>query len=313
MTGAHRRIMWPLVIMAVGAIWLLAAGGAIPETARDLLYRAWPALLFLFAFDVLAGRRQLRIRRINIEANWIGLVLTVALVTGVIWFAYRKQADVQRTENVQTLHETLGVEVARVRVDAQVMRTAITIETEPDTPDSLGATFAGSRESDVTIRWDVEGDTGVLTVVEEQRNAIPRLSDYGRGTLEIRLPTAVPVSVLSVRGDQGDVQADLNQLRVERLELAVDKGDVTLRLPTRDVMQGRLVIRQGDLQLYVPEGMALNVKLEPGSGEPNYEYDSFRYDLLRDGELKRHNVPAFQYVLNVWLKKGARLVVIDGS
>jgi hypothetical protein len=76
-------------------------------------------------------------------------------------------------------------------------------------------------------------------------------------------------------------------------------------------MQGRLMVGGGDLELFVPEGMALDVKLEPGSGEPEYVYDSFRYDLLRDGELKRRNVEAFQYVLDVWLRDGARLVVTD--
>jgi len=57
--------------------------------------------------------------------------------------------------------------------------------------------------------------------------------------------------------------------------------------------------------------MALYVKLDTGSGEPEYVYDSFRYDLLRDGELRRRNVPAFQYGLDMWLKDGARLTITD--
>ena len=311
MMTARRRVMWPLVIMAVGVLWLLAAGGTVPEAVRDLLRRAWPALLFLFGFDVLLGRRQLRIRRVSVGVNWIGLGLTVVLVGGMIWLAYRQQAEVQRTENVQTFQETLSPEVQRVRVDAQVLRTTVTIGSAPEAPDGVSARYVGSRESQVTMRWTVEGDTGVLTVAEELRHAIPKLSDYGRGALEIFLPTNVPVTLLAVQADSGDMTADLGQLRVERLELALEQGDMAVQLPVRDVMQGRLATREGDIALFVPEGMALNVKLEAGSGEPDYVYDSFRYDLLRDGELKRRNVSAFQYVLGVRLKDGAKLVVTD--
>lgn len=310
MTSARRQIMWPLLIMAIGAVWLLAVAGIIPEAVRDLLQRGWPVLLFLFAFDALVGRRRLRIWRIGLEANWVGLLLALALLAGVIWFAYRKQADVQRTENVQALSQTLGAEIARVRVEAQVMRTAVTIGVA-ETENALSARYTGSRESRVALQWTVEGDTGVLTITEAARSSIPKLSDYGRGAVEILLPTGVPISTLSVQGDSGAVNADLTALRVERFELATDAGDAVVRLPTRDVMQGRLMVRGGDLQLFVPEGMALDVKLEPGSGEPEYVYDSFRYDLLRDGELKRRNVEAFQYVLDVWLRDGARLVVTD--
>ncbi len=310
MTVARRQIMWPLLIMAIGTVWLLAVAGIIPDAVRDLLRRAWPALLFLFAFDALVGRKRLRVGRVSLEANWLGLLLTVALVTGTIWFAYQQRADVQRTENVQALDQTLGAEVAQVRVEAQVLRTSVTIAAAEAT-DAVSARYTGSRESRVTLQWTVEGDTGVLTLAEEARSSIPRLSDYGRGSVEILLPTSVPINSLRVRGDSGDVSADLSALRVERLELATDSGDAVVRLPTRDVLQGRLTVRGGDLELFVPEGMALDVKLEPGSGEPEYVYDSFRYDLLRDGELKRRNVEAFQYVLDVWLRGGAKLVVTD--
>jgi|AMZC01.1.fsa_nt_AMZC01002073.1_10 hypothetical protein len=311
MTVARRQIMWPLLIMAIGAVWLLAVAGIIPDAVRDLLRRAWPALLFLFAFDALVGRRHLRVGRVGLEANWLGLLLTMALVGGTIWFAYQQQADVQRTENVQTLDQTLSAEVAQVRVEAQVLRTSVTVAAA-EAADAISARYTGSRDSRVTLQWTVEGDTGTLTLAEEARSSIPKLSDYGRGAVEILLPTSVPINSLRVRGDSGDVSADLSALRVERLELVTDGGDAVVRLPARDVMQGRLTVRGGDLELFVPEGMALDVKLEPGSGEPEYVYDSFRYDLLRDGELKRRNVDAFQYVLDVWLRDGARLVVTDG-
>lgn len=310
MTTARRRVLWPLVIIALGVLWLLVAADALPSAAGDLMSRAWPALLVFFGFDVLLGRQRLRVRRIAVEMGWLGLVLTAVLLAGVIGLAYRKQADVVRSENVQTLVQTLGPDIERVRVDARVTRTAVTISAA-DGVEELRAVFAGSRESHVTMAWSQDGGTGVLSVAEEARNAIPRLEDYGRGTLELVLPAGTYVEVLQVAGDSGDLAADLAQMRVAQLALTAGEGDVTVQLPTLDVMQGRIAARSGGIELIVPEGMALDVKLEAGSGEPAYVYDSFRYDLLRDGELRRRNVAAFQYVLDVWLKDGAELTVTD--
>ena len=190
-------------------------------------------------------------------------------------------------------------------------RTAVTIGVTEGEAKEVRAAYTGSRESLVTMTWSVDGETGVLYVSEEARNAIPRLEDYGRGTLELHFPEGAVVEVLQIAGDSGDVMADLTRLRVALLALALAEGDVVLRLPTLDVMQGRVAARQGSIELIVPEGMALDVKLEAGSGEPEYIYDGFRYDLLRDGELRRRNVPAFQYVLDVWLKGGAQLTITD--
>ncbi|MCZ7539790.1 MAG: DUF4097 family beta strand repeat-containing protein [Anaerolineae bacterium] len=311
MTTARRRVIWPLLVVAIGAVWLLAVAGAIPSAVSDLLQRAWPALLVLFGFDVLLGRQRLRLGRLGVEMGWVGLALTAALVAVVVVLAYREQADVVRTENVQTLTQALGADVERIRVDAQVTRTTVMVGAAEDGSGEVRAVYAGSRESRVTMAWSVEGGTGVLTISEEARNAIPRLEDYGRGTLELRFPAGAAVEVLQMAGDSGDVTADLTQLRVAQLVLDLDAGNVTVRLPTLDVMQGRVATRDGDIELAVPAEMALDVKLGASSGEPEYVYDSFRYDLLRDGELRRRNVPAFQFVLDVWLKDGAQLTITD--
>ena len=311
MTTARRRVIWPLLVVAIGAVWLLAVAGAIPSAVSDLLQRAWPALLVLFGFDVLLGRQRLRLGRLGVEMGWVGLALTAALVAVVVVLAYREQADVVRTENVQTLTQALGADVERIRVDAQVTRTTVMVGAAEDGSDEVRAVYAGSRESRVTMAWSVEGGTGVLTISEEARNAIPRLEDYGRGTLELRFPAGAAVEALQMAGDSGDVTADLTQLRVAQLVLDLDAGNVTVRLPTLDVMQGRVATRDGDIELAVPAEMALDVKLGASSGEPEYVYDSFRYDLLRDGELRRRNVPAFQFVLDVWLKDGAQLTITD--
>jgi hypothetical protein len=307
----RRNVLWPLIIMAVGGIWLLKVANAFPDAVDDILARAWPALLILFGFDVLLGRRRLRMLRWRVDTSLIGVVITLALVVGVIGFAYRKQADVVRADNVQSYSEVLADEVDRVRLEVNVERTSVTVKPAEGNPRGLDVTFKGTYESQVDFAWSTDGSTGTLTVDEAYRNAIPKLEDYGRSTLEIALPTSVVVELFDLSGGEGDAALDLRSLYMRQILLTVGAGDIQLYLPSFDVLQGDLKTGDGSIELLVPASSALDVKLAPGSGTPHYRYDEDKYDVLLNGEIKPTNTTAFQYALNVWLKSGASLVITD--
>ena len=63
MIATRRNYMWPLIVIAVGGLWLLVVADVFPDAVADLLKRAWPALLILFGYDVLFGRRRLPVAR----------------------------------------------------------------------------------------------------------------------------------------------------------------------------------------------------------------------------------------------------------
>ena len=308
MSRARRNIMWPLVIIAVGSVWLLHVAGAFPDVVGDILTRAWPALLVLFGFDVLAAQRQLRIAGRGINLSLLGMVLLAVFLAGVIWFGYQAQADVLRDDNQVDFAETLSDDVTRVQLDFVLERTTVTISPAAGDARALQAAFKGSRESDVEMVWAVQGDTGTLTISETYRSSIPRLEDLGRGTLDVTLPAGVVIEAFSLSAAEGTMVADLRPLRVEQLDLALDDGDLTLSLPGQDTLVGNVRLGSGDLLLNVPREMALTLK---ANGNPNYDFDRDRYDLLVDGPLKLRNVASFQISLDVWIKNGALLKIVD--
>lgn len=311
MTVTRRSLMWPILIIAIGCVLLLQAAGAFPEAVGDLLLRSWPALVILFGLDVLFGRRRLRILGRSIEISLVALVVLVIALAGVIWLAYANQANELRTDNVVAFEETVAADVEQVLVIVEVDRVGITVGAEAGGGRELTAEFAGSRESEVTMDWAVEAGTGTLTIRETHPSSIPKLEDYGRGSLDIGLPPDVTVQQLVIAGARGDVTIDLLPVRVQQIDVSVVEGDVTVALPGQDTLQGKVTARDGAIQLTVPEQIALIVGLQPGSGTPSYEYDRLRYDVLLDGQLKRSNTDAFQISLDVWLKNGAALTVID--
>ncbi len=309
MTSTPRNNMWPLLIMGIGGVWLLMVVGTFPEAVGDILKRSWPALTFLFGVDVLLARRKLRLGRRRVDLSLVGVLLTIVILGGVVWFGYQHQADVLRTNHVETLNQTLPPDTGHLRVDLNLKRTGVVITPSVEDTRLVQAEYRGSRESVVTMDWTVEGDTAVLSVVETAPNSIPKLADYGRGILTLTLPGDAVIDTLALSGTRGDVSVDSRLLKIEQISLTVDSGNLALYLPMLDVLQGDLRTDDGGIDVYVPSGMALILKAQ--GGEPDLHYDSFRYDYLRDGTLKYKAGEPYQYSLDVWLKKGAPLTVTD--
>lgn len=312
MTVTRRSLMWPLVIIALGSIWLLIVAGAFPEAVEDIIWRAWPALLVLFGFDVLLGRRRVRAGRWTVDISYIGLVVTLALVMGVVFFAYRNQADVMRSDNVETFSKVLPDAVEQVTLVFDLERTEVLVSPAGEFERELSVDFSGSNESDISMTWELQGTTGRLTVREAYRSTIPRLEDYGRGQMVITLPIGIAVDSMDLSVASGDVALELSPVTLTSLALNVGAGDVVIMLPEYDVITGNVRIDSGDLELRVPEGRPLNVQAR-GNSTPNYTFDRDRYDLLVGGELKNKSAVSFDYSFDIWMSGGATLTITDVS
>lgn len=312
MTTARGNLLWPLLLVALGAAWLLVALDAVPEAMGDVLTRAWPALLVLLGLELLVGRRRITLAGRALPMSLLALLVMLIALGGVVALAYREQGDSLRTDNVQVFDQALDATLSRVEVIAALQRTAITAGPSEQDARSLAATYRGSRGHTITMAWDAQaGAAGSLAIDETAGEAIPRLEDYGRATLDLALPAKTVIGLLRLDSKAGDGALDLQTLQIERLEVTLKDGSLAVTLPAGEVLSGRLRVEGGDLELRVPPQVALTITLAEGSGEPAYDYNDLRYDLLRDGTLKLENTDEFQVGLTVWLDSGATLRVID--
>lgn len=311
MTTARRNLLWPLLVVALGAAWLLVALDAVPEAVGDLLARAWPALLVLLGLELLVGRRRIALAGRALPMSLLALLGVLIALGVIVALAYREQGDSLRTDNVQAFDQTLDPDLNRVEVTAALQRTAITAGPSEQGARTLSAAYRGSRGHTVTMGWGAQAGTGALAIDETAGETIPRLEDYGRATLELALPEKTVIGLLRLDSKAGDGALDLQRLQIERLEVTLKDGSLAVTLPAGEALSGRLRVEGGNLELRVPPQVALTVTLAEGSGEPAYDYDDLRYDLLRDGTLKLENTDEFQVGLTVWLESGATLRVVD--
>ncbi len=310
MTMTRRSVMWPLIIVALGCVWLLMVAGAFPVAVEDVLKRAWPALLILFGLDVLAGQRRVRFAGRAIPLSVLAVVGMIAALVGVVWLAYRHQADVLRSDTQVTLDETLPEEIERVVIGLDLKRTGISIATADDER-QLAVRFSGSEESQVDMDLEVDGTIARLTVTEAYRHSIPRLADYGRGTISVVIPRGITIEQLNIALQQGDMVLELRHSLVQSLAVETRQGDVILSVPDQVALVGNLRVGGGDLTVNVALPLALSISRGSGSGIPRYSYDPDRYFLLADGDLKRQNSTEYNVALTVWMDSRATLTVAD--
>jgi hypothetical protein len=286
MSASRVSIVWPLLILAAGALWMLQALGALPNVASDLIGRGWPILLVLLGLMLLLGRRAR-------YGNLIAVVVCVLLAGGVAVAAYNQQSSKLRTENTKSLNQPIESGIQSVKLLINTLSTEI--EVTPGSAASVVGEFAGSQESVVTSDYQVDGTVGTFTFNEAQGSAIPALESVGRGKLTLRLPKGVTIERIELTGREGRVDFDATGTTIKTLSVTMSGGDLNVRLPDSPGLIADLKTGSGDAVIAVPKSIAANVALRGGgSGSPEYNQADYTLSIERVLVSKRAADPQMQ-------------------
>ena len=84
----YRSLFWPIVLIGIGVIALLANMGALDRENLLVLFRLWPLLLILIGIDIMFGRRAPGIGAL------IGIGGTAAVLGAVALGRWHGAADI---------------------------------------------------------------------------------------------------------------------------------------------------------------------------------------------------------------------------
>jgi len=217
----HRRgVFWPLVLIAVGLIFLLGNYGLIQPVSFISLLALWPVLLILLGIDVAFARRW-PVETLAAEVIIIGLALLLAAtqpnalsLTAFNFGGPNGCADPRAAVSVprrslQSYALTLSGGAARYRLIGGAT-------------DAVEAS-AGSDELCLSVR-----DSGGTRADVRLSQGGGRIG--GPNDIAVRLATDLPVS-LQVNGGAGDFDIDLHDVKVTDLRLNIGASNTTLVLP----------------------------------------------------------------------------------
>ncbi len=305
MSATRRNFLWPLVVLGIGVLLFLAAVEVLPTHSDDLIQRAWPALL------ILAGLNMLLMERVRF-GNWLALLISLAVLGGVIVYAYDYHAERVKTDySVMLAPEPLmlGENIQGVNISVQTL--GANLDFIPAPGRAINATFLGSTESHVNISAQ-EQENGLLDLVvtEEHVNTLPNIAAMGRGELQVLLPLDMPILNIELTNQNGRITFDFRYIQVPRFNLQNVRGNVDLYLPLAQTagtslqIIGDVIVSEGDLTLYIPSSLPIRI-----TGAPN-NLDFNRDAYTRDGDIieTRGGLTSFQYAIKVSVPKGTLIL-----
>lgn len=254
----QRSFFWPVVLIGVGLIWLLANLRVLPTPNVRLLIRLWPLVLIAIGLEVLIGRRSPLISAL-IGFGVVGLAIAL--------MALGSNLGIELSDELKTLtfSEPLGsTESARIDLDLERYQTTVEaldksdvlIGAELDTFTDVDFSVRGEREKTVSLR--PVGDAGF---------------DFGRAFTipvdarwEIGLSPVTPLD-LSVDVGSGSARLDLMGLELTGLRIVGGSGSMDLYVPAAD---SRYPVRvnggSGSFDIEVEMGSDLEADFSVGSG-----------------------------------------------
>jgi len=262
---------WPLILIALGVIFLLNNMGILSWSVWDVIWRLWPVLLIAIGLDILFGRR-------SAIGSLIALALVIAVIVGAVWLAVTATPLVTgqmftgralTTERV--VQELAGATSADVRIAFGTG--SLRIGALKDSGNLIEGALATGPGERILHDFQMNGGVARFELRNEGMSFGPTWGwrHDNRGwhsddrAWDLDLSSSVPMA-LNVSTGVGQSMLDLSSLKVTDLRVSSGVGQTEVWLPAQGRVTARVSGGVGQLIVTIPEGMAATIHGSAGLG-----------------------------------------------
>lgn len=243
-------LLFPLVLIAMGATFLLANLGYIPPLSVRSLLALWPLILVVVGIEILFARRDpLVALALQAAAIALGVALVAAQPAGL--FA---PADPGRTEATVARENarTLSLRVSGGAGEYTVAGGAVAL------------VEARSERGQLRVRTERRGDQAEVRVDPGEVRDIFRFTGPPQG-VHVRVASDVPASI-RLQGGAGDFTVDMRDITVTDAHVESGASNVHVILPTpRGDVPVRIEAGAASVEIAVPAGVEARVTMRGGA------------------------------------------------
>ncbi|MBN2257775.1 MAG: hypothetical protein JW704_08115 [Anaerolineaceae bacterium] len=286
----YRSIFWPIVLLGVGAVWLLSNLGYIQAIDVGFLVRLWPVLLIIIGMDILLGR----------IAPWLSALLGLAVIAGLIAvLIYAPSLGLTRPAelNSEKLIEPIGGASAAI-VDLRLSLDSVDVTSLSSGENLIEAEMVHYGEGYLNVSGEAQKKIVLGTENLPSGNTWFTFPSIGTGWKtdqywKIGLTDRNPLD-LSVDGSLGSVDLDLSKLQLTDLNVNVSMGSMDIYLPqSTDRYDVDIDGSAGALKVTLPAATNLSLHLDGSAGSSTFTLPPV-YDLrieVLDGGLGSMDLP----------------------
>lgn len=279
------------VLIALGALLLIARLGWFDLTRLLGVLRFWPILVIAVGVDMLTNGR----RRLLVYGTGVAAVLVLSLVGGA-GLAGRPANTLEVAQELQ------GARSADVHVVASMARLELTGAAQNEL---LASGHIGQQAGErVNVDYVLRGNRGEFRAISSGfrssfmafRRSVP---------WDLTLTGRVPIA-LTVETGVGESTLDLRQLQLESLNISAGVGETTVNLPQLGNYEASIDGGVGEILVRVPRDLAIRIQVDTGIGSvnaarhftrsgntytsPNYETSTQRVELQLDAGIGSINI-----------------------
>lgn len=243
-------VLVPLILIALGVVFLLGNLGYLPPISIRAVAGLWPLILVLVGIEILFARRE---PLLALGLQLVAIALGVALVAGQPPGLF---ASVGATSSQEVVARD-GATSLDLRVSGVAGEFVV----------SGGASaLVDVRSEGGEIRVRTERDGGRAEVRVDPAGAFDIFAfDRGGSSAEVRVASDVPVRV-QLEGAAGDFRLDMSEMRVTSVDVEVGAADLVVVLPRP---QGEIPVRieagAAKVTIEVPDGIEARVSVTGGA------------------------------------------------
>ena len=251
-----RGLLFPLILIAIGTVVLLANTGVLSSEALLRLGDLWPLLLVILGLQLILNHTLPRQ-----QATLIGLGATAVIVIAAVAYAALAPGAPFGTRQANVSDHVGGLTAATLDLSYN----GATVDMEAGSiGDSLYQAHVDYPGSDDPPTISLDRESGTLAISESSGFAPLHLFDAARRHVVITLTDRIPWTI-KISGGTANGHLDLRRLQLAKLEISGGASRVDAQLPSP---KGTVVIDTSggvsNLTLRAPGGAQWHVAVSGG-------------------------------------------------
>jgi len=247
----RRGLFWPLLLIVVGLVFLLANFGAIPPVSVLSLLGLWPLVLVLIGVDIAIGRRwpiAALVADVLILAGGLALVATQPAPLGFAPFVFTRGSGAPGTPSVSVPRGDAKSLVFHLNGGAG------TFTVSGGASDLVRAT---SDQDNLSVRTTASGDRIDVRVDESDRGF--RFGGSLPTHVDVQLASDVPTS-FDMDAGAGEFLVDLRDVKLTDARINVGAASLRIVLP-KPTGEVTITVSAGasNVVVEVPDGVEARV------------------------------------------------------
>ena len=258
-TFRRPSLVWPLLLIGLGALLLLQLFGYLPAGLGAALAQLWPVALILAGLHWLVGRRSRAGRVVVIGAGAVLVAgsLTWAALTAAQMPAGGTQYLAQPPDSSKRLTATVTLQAGALRLAALGPSDHL-----------MEATVQNGPGETARQDYTVAGGEGRLALAQSANPVLePFLIRRGDPALwDVRLTPGVPLALNVSLGDAA-ATLDLSGMQLTTLDLSTGLGQAAVTLPAVTPVQANVNTGLGPVTLNLPAETPVRLTIHSGRAQ----------------------------------------------